>query len=85
MWGRAENISELLILSKLEPNNMYFVFKFKVHQYPFSCLNRCLLSIYSLCEVFTSKAVQISPPGAVAGVEEAMVPGDGMAEAERML
>ena len=61
MWGRAENISELLILSKLEPNNMYFVFKFKVHQYPFSCLNRCLLSIYSLCEVFTSKAVQISP------------------------
>ena len=40
---------------------MYFVFKFKVHQYPFSCLNRCLLSIYSLCEVFTSKAVQISP------------------------
>ena len=30
-------------------------------------LNRCLLSIYTLCEVFTSKAVQISPQNVCLG------------------
>lgn len=60
MWGQAENISELLILSKLEPNNIYFVFRFKVNPYAFSSLTDAC-SLFTLCAKYLPQKLRRFP------------------------